>query len=365
MKRKTIFTLIAVILCLSFIGVCYALYTTEANKSFGITAHGGVSLSLNASEGLDISGLSPSKLSETREVKLSVSGSDFDANVKGIFYVELSGDLADGIEVSAQAKDKDSTPSNLTHGQLTNSSVGYQCSLSKLPATVDLTFSLTQNAIQNFANYANKSLSVTVYFKIAKDSVFTPSSNAYYFVKDGEQISKDTKTLTLENGAYVLKGVSFDTNDSFSIYYNGAYLSKVDTSAVNNVARSVDNAVLVESAGTYTVKYTVGKGVSVYQPKTRVYFYNDLGWIGAKAIAIDEGGNPNVLNLAVDSTLSGEYSWFYIDLPSNTASFGLFNGNCASYDEALSIGKATNYFTIEGRETMWIYNGQSFDVKPT
>ena len=209
MNKKLLIIAVALVLCISVIGGSFALYHIAAtDEVINISTQAGISLTIGHTQEIGVDGLSPAKTSGTFNVELQCSVLSIeDESVKGRFYITVGqGELAEAITISASVSKQNASPQEVTHANLTDSNIGYECKLTELPETVTLTFALTQYAVDNFRDYADKELTVTLNWVIVEGSAWEYDANAYYLIgsMNGWTIDSDEYKFEKNNDAEVL-----------------------------------------------------------------------------------------------------------------------------------------------------------------
>lgn len=188
MTKKIIVLVIAIVLCLSVVGGCFALYSRNAEDitiSFG--SEGAVNLTLSADGTFNFGGfaLSPETKSVTQKITLNVSTTDTSSlsGMYGKLKVELGGAVDSAYyTLSGIATGSGDSPSNAsyTQAQLTD---GVTLPLDDLPQYLTLTIALTDDAQtpSGFKTISNKNISVKVSWTVVE---WTAVDGGFYIVGD-------------------------------------------------------------------------------------------------------------------------------------------------------------------------------------
>lgn len=190
MTKKILVLVIAIVLCLSVVGGCFALYhkdATDITINFG--SEQAVSLTLNSvnSEGsaatFNFGGavINPTTASATQYLKLNVNGNPSEmAGMYGQFKVELTGWDATNLVLTGTSISSASgaTTQNYDYDDLTG---GITLPLNELPDTVTLTIALAEDAKSDagFKSISNKTISVKASWTVVD---WAPIDGAYYII---------------------------------------------------------------------------------------------------------------------------------------------------------------------------------------
>lgn len=200
MTKKILVLVIAIVLCLSVVGGCFALYhkdATDITINFG--SEQAVSLTLNpvSSTGSEATFnfggavINPTTDSATQYLKLDVNGTPSEmAGMYGEFKVELTSWDSTNLVLTGTSISSASgaTTKNYTYEQLTG---GIKLPLNELPDTVTLTIALAEDAKSDagFKSVSNKTISVKASWKVVD---WDPIDGAYYIIgsESGWEVNK-------------------------------------------------------------------------------------------------------------------------------------------------------------------------------
>ncbi|MBQ9145278.1 MAG: hypothetical protein IJX70_02270 [Clostridia bacterium] len=171
--KKIIILVIAIVLALSVVGTCFALYKINAeDRTISLTTGDAITLVISAGDFGDVR-LSPGCAPVTKSVTLNVNKSVSDAGMYGKFKVEISGALENYITVDAT-------------GGITKDDAalkeGVHYALTDLPTTFELRFTFTATADEFFGlAEGNATVRLTWVIDESYTGPYTPKAG-YYLV---------------------------------------------------------------------------------------------------------------------------------------------------------------------------------------
>lgn len=206
MTKKIIVLVIAIVLCLSVVGGCFALYQKDASDiTINFGSEKAASLTLNSvnDEGADATFnfggtvINPTTDSATQYLKLNVNGNPSEmAGMYGKFKVELTGWDATNLVLTGTSISSASgaTTQNYDYDALI---AGITLPLNELPDTVTLTIALAEGAKSDagFKAVSNKVISVKASWTVVE---WAPIDGAYYIIgsQSGWQVNKNAIHLS-------------------------------------------------------------------------------------------------------------------------------------------------------------------------
>ncbi len=201
MTKKIIVLVIAIVLCLSVVGGCFALYYKDAtNLVINFGSEDAVTLTLAADGGAINFGnvvLNPTSNSATQKVTLDVSGAKEQmAGLNGELKISLGGTLDSSYYVlSGVAKGAGDSAEDVNYEQAQLTS-GVTLPLDDLPQYLTLTIALTDAGKTNegFKAASNKNITVSVSWKVVD---WAPVDGGYYIIgtKSGWGVNKNAILL--------------------------------------------------------------------------------------------------------------------------------------------------------------------------
>lgn len=279
MTKKIIVLIIAIVLCLSVVGGCFALYAKDAsNLVIGFGSEDAVRLTLATQNATTFNfggvALNPTNDSASQAIVLDVNGQASDmAGLYGELKVTLDTTISeDYYTLSAVAKGAgdDASSTSYTQAQLTS---GVTLPLDDLPQYVTLTIALTEAGKNDTAfasSVSNKTISVSVSWKVVE---WTAVDGGYYIVgtESGWAVNKNAVLLSDSVSGTTdlakINSVTLTAGQSYKVvqYHAGAELTWFDVEWQNGSAvvssqypvvvidTEHGNNITVTTTGTYMV----------------------------------------------------------------------------------------------------------------
>lgn len=210
MNKKIIIVVLSVVLCLSVVGGCFALYTQ--NDSLDITFGSGDAVTLtlqsvnssNEAATFNFGGvaLNPTNSSATQRIKLNVDTAQTSglADLNGKLKVSVENSTLDSSYYTISGVAVDKNNSNSRDYTSSNLLEGVTLPLNDLPQYLTLTVALTDGAkaLDTFKNdVSKKQVKVSVSWEFVK---WAPVQDAYYIVGDFSDWKVNEQAIKLDAG---------------------------------------------------------------------------------------------------------------------------------------------------------------------
>ncbi len=208
MNKKIFVIFLSVILCLSVVGGCFALYTQ--NDSLDITFGSGDAVTLtlqsvnseNESADFNFGGiaLNPKDSSATQRIKLNVDTTNTDslAGLNGKLTISVDGSTLDSQYYTLSGVAVDKNNENSKDYASSDLLRGLTLPLNDLPQYLTLTVALKSEITNSeFKDVSNKKIKVSVSWEFVD---WAPVENAYYIVGDFSNWSVNEQAIKLGAG---------------------------------------------------------------------------------------------------------------------------------------------------------------------
>ncbi len=285
MKKALILAIIAIILVISVVGVCVALYKVAATqKQVNITASSGstCNLTIGTADNLNFTGISPNSTTRTFDITLSTSNNALADGVSGIFKVTKGGAQPTYVDVTVNEIPSIGGALGSEVAAATTVS-GATIALSALPKYYRVTITLNATGIAAFDETLAETQFATVSasWEVDEDSLFTYDANAYYVVGTINGVtawSPTANSIVLDSATTGTNraqkdAVTLHNGDTFKVVKN--YRVSPEWPATQASNSSVEGVTVAEN----------GANIQITADGTYYIFVNDNGqvWVDTHA----------------------------------------------------------------------------------
>ncbi|MBQ2710603.1 MAG: hypothetical protein IJF66_01510 [Clostridia bacterium] len=271
MKNRVIIILVACLMACSVIGICFATYYVNAQKSIVISTGNSKTLTITAST--DGGALNPEH-PVTYDVILDVPKDDLGgysayAGLQGKFYIEVNSTNALTEVTTITMYD------GLTDYNLSQMEEGIYYNLEDLPQILVITFSVEDFNI----TIAEQEIEITMYWDFVE---WAPSAGSTYLLGtygNLENVWAPTYECTTlgadpdEVNYAEIEGLALEAGDIIKLYVQGwddaSWISwKTDAASLGNWAEyDVNGNLVIKEAGTYNIYLSTSDGNGAYVTK--------------------------------------------------------------------------------------------------